>query len=121
MKGADEDYVRSITPRALEPEGRLDDATKSSKVVVLLVASRVKDTGSNGDIIGDLILIEELPDITIRLILLAVSTNQIGGKGGLAKGKARRITLREHIAPLETYHPGLHIQAGSHTPPLGGG
>ena len=121
MKGADEDYVRSITPRVLEPEGRLDDATKSSKVVIWLIASRVKDAGSNGDIIGDLILVKELPDITIRLILFAVSTNQIGGKGGLTKGEARRITLREHIAPLEAHHPGLHIQARSHTPPLGGG
>ena len=100
-----------MTPKVLESEGRLDNAAKSSKVVILLVASRVKDAGSNGDIIGDLILIEELPDITIRLILLAVSTNQIGGKGGLAKGKARRITLREHIAPLETYHPGLDVKA----------
>ena len=78
----------AITPRALEPEGRLDDATKSSKVVIWLIASRVKDAGSNGDIIGDLILIEELPEVAIRLILLVVSTNLIGGKGGLTKGKA---------------------------------
>lgn len=101
-----------------ELECGLHKSTQSSEIVVgTLVRERlaqVVDCRGNGDVIGDLELVEEFPGITttseeVIFVKLAVVDVDVRDEGWLTDSHTEAVAFEEDIRPLEANVPGLGL------------